>query len=210
MSTAMHGRPRRGFTLFELMVAIVVTSVVVLLAYGTLQAGLDADVRLGAHRATVAAEVQLRAMLVDALRHPADAPQDGAVAFEVRRGVTATGLSADTLRFFSRGVVTPLGTSEPWDVVLAPAADGVRFIASPLGAATRAAVVAAVSEVRGVRVRTLAQASTGGEWIDGWTGDRGFPDAVEISFADSAGRVTGPPLVVKVGGGVRGATGAER
>jgi prepilin-type N-terminal cleavage/methylation domain-containing protein len=209
MSIAMP-RTRRGFTLFELMVAIVVTSVVVLLAYGTLQAGLDADARLGAHQSTVAAEVQLRAMLVDALRHPADAPQDGALAFEVRRGVAAGGSSADTLRFFSRGVVAPLGTSEPWDVALVPTPGGVRFIARPLGPAAQATVVATVAELRGVRVRTLAQSSLGGGWTDGWTGDRGFPDAVEITLADSAGRMTGPPVVVTVGGGVRGATGAER
>jgi prepilin-type N-terminal cleavage/methylation domain-containing protein len=64
---------RRGLTLLELMVAITVTGIVALLAYGSAQAGFDTDERLARVGETSEAEAQFRALVSDALRHPVEA-----------------------------------------------------------------------------------------------------------------------------------------
>ena len=115
-----------GFTLIEVIVAIVLTGIVTLLAYGSVQAGLDSANRIEAYRRTTESEALVRSLVSDALRHPADAP-DG-TSFEIAQ----TAESGDVLRFVSRGVSGPLGAGELWRVEIAPSAKGLEFSALPL------------------------------------------------------------------------------
>ena len=48
----MRSRWKRGFTLLELLVAIVLAGIVALLVYGTASAGRDTEVRLRERRRT--------------------------------------------------------------------------------------------------------------------------------------------------------------
>src|SRR5438128_10913997 len=67
-------RRTSGFTLLEVMVAIVLTSLVVLLAYGAAQVSYDAQARLGAERQGLQRARALGEPLPDAA-HTAPPPQ---------------------------------------------------------------------------------------------------------------------------------------
>jgi prepilin-type N-terminal cleavage/methylation domain-containing protein len=102
---------RVGFTLLEVMVAIVITGVVALLAYGTARAGFDTSDRLEGFRTTLEAQMIVRSLLLNALRHP---PEGGGAAmndvlFTIEDGTSADGVPMDGLRFLSRGITPPLG-----------------------------------------------------------------------------------------------------
>src|SRR3712207_3074218 len=101
-----RGAPR-GFTLVELMIVIVITSIIALLAYGSARGAFDTDERLARARADVEGAGAMRALVSDALRHAVPAVSDDQLAFELERGVAASGLPADRVRFVSRGVAQP-------------------------------------------------------------------------------------------------------
>src|SRR6185369_8818132 len=56
-------KARGGFTLIEIVVAIVLTSVVALLAYGTAHAGIDTKERIETYRTNVEAQMIVRDLL---------------------------------------------------------------------------------------------------------------------------------------------------
>src|SRR2546427_10980173 len=92
-------RRTSGFTLLEVMVAIVLTSLVVLLAYGAAQVSYDAQARLGADLRALQQARALRELLQDALRS-ARAPQ--------RPGDPLFTLHAGRLSFMTPGGGPPL------------------------------------------------------------------------------------------------------
>ncbi|MGZ8470574.1 MAG: PulJ/GspJ family protein, partial [Gemmatirosa sp.] len=73
---------RRGFTLLEVMVALVVSAMVVTLAYGAAQAGFDTEARLREGQAAARATTAWRALLGDALRHVERGVADDDAVFE--------------------------------------------------------------------------------------------------------------------------------
>ena len=180
------GNGRRGFTLLEVLVALVVTALVVTLSYGAAQAGFDTEARLAERRAAGDALTAWRALLGDAIRH-------------VERGVAEDDavfvLAADTLRLLTRGVVPPLGTGERWQVTLAPGVDGVRLTAAPAEGTQAPSVSVLVREARGVRVRVLPYA--GGAWTSEWPRPSAAPAAVSVRLLDAAGRALTPALVAR-------------
>jgi general secretion pathway protein J len=187
---------RRAFTLLELLVAITVTGIVAVLAYGSAQAGFDTDQRLARVRETSEAEAQFRALVSDALRHPVEATAVDEALLTLVDAVDSTGTPADRLRFLSRGIVPPLGTSTPWEVTLAPADDGLRFVARPLGDGAPP-IRATLRSVRGLDVRVLPRATE--EWSPAWSSSGRMPAAVELSFVPANGLPRPAPLVVRVG-----------
>lgn len=179
---------RRGFTLIELMVSIVLTGLVAMLAYGSVQAGLDSSARIETYRRTSESEALTRSLIADALRHVSDAPSGA--SFEIQRTVE----SGDILRFVSRGVSGPLGAGAVWRVEIGPSANGLQFNAVPLEGNLNS-ISGSVASIRSISVRVL-RAPDDNEWQDHWESTRQFPAAIEISFVDSHGASSGLPLMV--------------
>ena len=188
---------RRGMTLIEMMVALVLTGIVALLAYGSVQAGLDSAGRIEGYQRKGESQVLLRSLVTDALRHPADAPDGSGTAFEVLQ-VTGGG---EALRFVSRGVSGPLGAGHLWRVEVGPSSQGLAFNAAALDGDV-APVRGIIPSLRSMMVRVL-RSSDDGEWQSEWKSTRQFPVAVEIVLRDSLGVVAGAPLVVQLGPGLR-------
>lgn len=184
-------RGRGGFTLVEVLVATVATSLAVAIAYAALQAGLDVQARLARHRAGEASALAVRALLGDALRHAApDADSDGFVLAPAAPGQAAR------LAFRTRGVVPPLGSSAAWQVVLASDGEGVVLDATP-SEAPGARLRVRVPGARTVLVRVLGL--PGQAWRDAWHAPGDVPAAVEVRFLDARGADALPPLVARTG-----------
>jgi prepilin-type N-terminal cleavage/methylation domain-containing protein len=196
---------RPGFTLIEVMIAVVVTGIVVALAYSTAQAGFDIDRRLARHRAGADAETTMRSMLDDALRHALPGLRGGEAVFSLADRAFATGVPNDSLRFLTRGVLPPLGTSAAWVVTVSVDGDGLSFDARPASVLDEEAPVAAhLAGVRGLDVRALG-AGAGTAWRRAWEETDVAPDAVSLTFirgnaAKSArGAGEAPSLVARLG-----------
>jgi len=183
----------RGFTLIEVTIAIVITGVVALLAYGSVQAGLDSGDRVERHRTEVESSALMRSLIIDALRHPASSPATGS-SFSLSRGGTG-GLNDDRLQFVSRGVSPPHGAGALWNVVLEPTANGLRLSADPLETTPELAIVSVLPAIRGMRVRVMASGSSP-QWSSDWESRNIAPHAVEIQFFDERNREIGAPALV--------------
>ena len=186
--------PRRGFTLLEVTVALAVTGVVVLLAYGIARAGIDAEARLARADADARAAVAARALLRDALRHAEDGVADDDTVFVLERTRDARGRVTDRLRFVSRGVVPPLGAGTRWALSAEVTAEGLEVLAVPADGRV-AAARAIVPGVASLRARVLARGATA--WDDAWPRPQSAPAAVALTLADSAGRPVGAALVAR-------------
>ncbi|HUQ48408.1 MAG TPA: prepilin-type N-terminal cleavage/methylation domain-containing protein [Gemmatimonadaceae bacterium] len=186
---------RYGFTLIELMVALVLTGIVSLIAYGSIQAGIDSTDRLAMQRQTVESEALVRVMVSDALRHPADSP-DGNPAFEL---LSFAGNRGDGIQFVTRGVSGVPGAGQLWRVALRPSASGVELEAISLESA--ASIRTHLPNLSSIDVRVL-RAVDDMAWQDRWQSTQQFPAVVEISFNDLFGK-SGPPFIVQTGLGER-------
>ena len=185
-----------GFTVIEVLLAVMLTSVVALLAYGTSSAGLDVKERLLDHQNRAEARTIARALLVDALRHPVEgggaAMND--VLFAVEDAARSDGLPLDAIQFLTRGVIPPLGATSTWSITLAPTVDGVRLLAVPSdGSSTTIDLL--LADVRGLQVKVLGRTSDA-EWTPGWDALGRVPAAVAIEFFSAPGVPSGAPLIV--------------
>jgi len=190
-------RRRRGFTLVELMVALVVTGMIALAAYGALDAGASTRARVQGVLGDREGALLARALLDDALRHAADASGPALVFAHAES-------AGDVLDFVSRGVApadaTPLGASPRWRVQVGPDAAGdVLLVATPLDA-PGPALRSALGGVRALRVSTLGP--------DGWTRAAAdvvrVPDVVRVELVAAPGSAPLPPVVARTSaGGVR-------
>jgi prepilin-type N-terminal cleavage/methylation domain-containing protein len=102
---------RRGFTLFELLVALTLTGIVALLVYGAAGTAIDTEQRLRTRESEGRAERAWRAILEDALRNTRSAEDYQRPTFVVESGApgTASGSSPPAARRHSRR--TPTGRS---------------------------------------------------------------------------------------------------
>jgi hypothetical protein len=179
------------------MAAIVVTGVVALLAYGTARTGIDTNERLDRVRTAVEAQMIVRTLLLDALRHP---PEEGGAAmndmlFSIDDRTNGEGLPVDEFRFLSRGVIPPLGASGVWTVTLVPTDEGVRIVATA-NAGGLAPIEALLPEARGLNVRVLYRVDDL-DWSDRWDAPGRVPAAVAIDFLTERGTAASPPVVVR-------------
>jgi prepilin-type N-terminal cleavage/methylation domain-containing protein len=191
---------RGGFTLLEVVVALVLTGLVSSIALAAVQAAYALDERLEEHRVGGEAQTIVRALLLDALRHP---PEEGGAAMndmllELDDRVSASGLPADGVRFLSRGVTPPLGTSETWAVSLTTLDEGVRLRAAPVGVSATAPIEAWIGAANGLSVCVLYRVGDR-EWSDRWDVAGRVPAAVEVVFLTASGVPAFPPLVVHAG-----------
>ena len=182
---------RRGFTLIEVMIALVIGSVVVTLAYATLRAGTDTQARVSDAREADVSTTAFRAMLVDALRHAVTA--DGSDARGLHTEVDGSG-RVIALTFVTRGITAPLGGSESWRVGLSADSTGVVLNASALDAA-RAPLRLVARGPHAFALRFLA--TDDAEWRTAWNDPTRLPAAVEVRFLDRDGHDTMAALVAR-------------
>src|SRR2546421_2918378 len=159
-----------GFTLLEVMVAIVLTGLVVLLAYGAAQVSYDAHARLRADVDALQEAQALRELLQDALRS-ARAPQ--------RPGDPRFTLHAGRLSFVTAGGGPPLDPDYDWLVTIEPGADGLEFSATPVGRAPATVVTFRVPGGPRWDVRALAPSQL--QWLEEWPQTTLLPRAAAVT-----------------------------
>ena len=159
-----------GFTLLEVMIAIVLTGVVALMAIASAQVSAESAAviqrslrSVGSHRAT-------RQALLDLL-HNVRPPRV--------RGDTSFALSGDTLGFTAAGA-PPLDTEYDWRVAIYPADSGLVLSARTVGRAPEARVALRLGAASRWEVRVLPPG--GKEWKDTWAPAPILPSAVAITF----------------------------
>jgi prepilin-type N-terminal cleavage/methylation domain-containing protein len=178
-----HRRCSVGFTLLEVMVAVVLTSVVALVAFAAAQVSVETRARLEGDLRAVRSERGARQSLMDLLHN---------VRLPRRSGDTAFVLRGDTLSFIAAGAA-PFDDDYDWRITLRPGAAGVEIAASPLGWTPSRGVAFRMANVTRTEVRALAPG--GSEWMREWALGRVVPRAVAITFwRDSA--PMGPTLYV--------------
>src|SRR6267378_7914235 len=180
-----------GFTLLEVMVAIVLTGIVVLLAYGAAQVSYDAHARLTADLRALQQARALRELLQDALRS-ARAPQ--------RPDDPRFALHEGRLSFVTAGSGPPLDPDYDWLLTVGPTADGggLELSATPVGRAPAAVVTIPVPDVTRWDVRALAPSRP--QWLEEWPRTTLLPRAVAITMWHDSTPL-GLPLQVRVGAG---------
>jgi prepilin-type N-terminal cleavage/methylation domain-containing protein len=160
-----------GFTLLEMLVAVVLTSLVALVAYGALDVSLDARQRLGLAMIDAQRSRMTRELLVDLLRNTRtpQGPSD-----------TTFMLSGDTLTFVAAGGGPPLDAESDWRVTIAPDRGGLEFNATSVGRAPAATVAFRLPGV--TRMDVVVLAPTGSSWLDAWPAAMVTPRAVVITL----------------------------
>jgi type II secretion system protein J len=188
---------RAGFTMIEVMVALVITGVVALIVYGTVYAGVDTSERITRHSERAEAQVILRELLLDALRHPVEG--GGAVMndtlFYLDDRSSADGLSQDAITFVSRGVTTPHGATGAWNVTVGVAPEGLRLRAEPAQPDRTAPIEAVVPGVIGLDVQVLDRTADA-FWLEQWPVTGRLPAAVAMRFITEPAARAMPALVV--------------
>jgi prepilin-type N-terminal cleavage/methylation domain-containing protein len=160
-----------GFTLLEVMVAIVLTSLVVLLAYGAAQVSFDARARLDADLRGLQGPRALRALLQDALRNVRSLQRPGDPRFTLRDG---------RLSFVTAGGGPPFDPDYDWLLTIEPSAGGLELVAALVGRSPPAQVAVRVPGVTRWDVRVLGPG--GSQWLAEWPAAMVVPRAVAIRF----------------------------
>lgn len=183
---------QKGFTLLELMVAIVISGMIALLAYGAITAGLSTRDRIDAYRRNAQSRALARPLIVDALRHIADASSATQSVFQLQQ-TSAGGLAL--VVFFTRGVENPMGASGLWKMTLATSERGLRIDAVPLEDATQSPISTIIPGVHDVRLRVLPTRQDQ-MWVTNWESPRQHPYAIKIEMLDSLAQMIEAPLVI--------------
>ena len=176
---------RSGFTLLEVLLAIVITSTVALLVYGTVQIGLDVRERLAERLDEDRSRRAVRVILADALRNIRPPAGSDDSVFVLRRGVNAAGQPADTLSFLTGGSIPPLTSDADWFLSLVAGDSGVTMWAQPIGVRLPARFVARLAGVPGLEVRVRRAADS--SWIANWPTQGMLPNAVAVTFWSDSG-----------------------
>ena len=183
---------RTGFTLLEVLLAILLTAVAVATASLALRTAVIARDRVSEHRDTLERESRLRVMLTDMLRH---APSASAVDEPLLR-VSRDANGGVQLVFLSKGVRAPFGTGPTWRVTLTETGAGLALDATPIGVgADETALHTVVSGIEALTVQLLEQAGGigGPRWRNDWPLERARPAMIAIGFGNDGAQ---PPIVV--------------
>lgn len=185
---------RNGFTLLEVMVALVLTGVVALLVYGTIDVAAGTAARLERedlrHRSTRGWEI----VLEDALRNVRSNADYGRATLAVESGVDAAGRPRDRLQFISAGGTPPLTPDADWLVTVEVGEDGSTLTAQPMGVRGAARVMAGPGPVVGLSVRVFGGRENP-QWQEAWADRNLLPRAVEVTYWTVDGPVAPSRLV---------------
>lgn len=151
--------------------AVVVTGIVVLVAYGAAQVSFEARARLGWALQNVQGSRATRELLQDALRN-ARAPQRPA-----EPGFT---LDDDRLSFVASGAGPPFDPDYDWQITVQPDSAGVVLVAVPTGRAPAAQVAFRLPGVTRWDVQVLAPG--GAQWLRQWRSSFTTPRAISITM----------------------------
>jgi len=152
-------------------VAIVLTSLVVIVAYAAAQVSFDARSRMVSRLHDVQSVRGMRELIQDALRD-ARAPQGP--------GDPGFTLQHNQLSFVAAGGAAPLDPDYDWLITIGPGPRGLAFMAVPLGHAGAAQVTFLAREVTRWDVRLLAPAAP--QWVSEWPMAKIMPRAVAITL----------------------------
>jgi hypothetical protein len=179
------------------MVALIVTGLVVSLAYAAALAGFDTDERLGRARDGAESEAIARALIGSALRHALPGVRGGDPVFELSER-RIDGRVSDEVRFLTRGVIEPHGAGGVWEMSLSTDAEGLRIAARPLEDDGTLPIAAVLPDVRVLDVQVRGRDARQG-WLDAWVSPDRSPVAVSIAWSVADGRAAGAPLTVRIG-----------
>ena len=160
----------RGFTLLEVMIAIVLTSIVALMAFASAQVSADSYAVITGRLAAVRSDRAARQTLLDLL-HNVRPPR--------ARGDTAFALSGDTLRFTAAGA-PPLDPEYDWLVSIEPGDSGLSLVGRSMGRGPAASMRLRLPRITRWQVRVLPP--RGNEWKDVWAPAPVMPEAVAITL----------------------------
>jgi len=146
---------RKGFTLLELLIAIVLAGIVALLVYGAVSVGTDTQERVLGARREIAAKNAFRATLIDALRNARAASYQAEPLLELDNRVDPNGLPRDRLSFITAGSGPPLTPDTEWAVTLESAGSSLRLLARAVGVAHTPTVVMNLPDATGLDVLLL-------------------------------------------------------
>jgi prepilin-type N-terminal cleavage/methylation domain-containing protein len=178
-------RDLAGFTLFEVMVALMLTSLIAMLAYAAAQVSFDARALLAADLREMQSSRGARQIVSDALRNaqPPQRPDDP--GFQLR---------AERLTFVAAGGAPPLDPDYDWLISIGPAGAEIEFVAKPLGRAPPTEVSFALPGVS--RWEVLVPGGQN-EWVPEWPNGTVLPRVVEIRMWNDSAPV-GPPFRVNL------------
>jgi hypothetical protein len=166
------------------MVALMLTSLVALVAYAAAHLSLETRTRLDQDLGTVQSTRVLREVLQDALRN-ARAPQ--------RRADTTFALAGGRLTFIAAGAGPPFDPDYDWRITVEADSGGLELVGSPVGWAPAARVVLRAPGVTRCDVQVLAP--RGSKWISEWPPTTVMPRAIVVTLLQQDAPV-GPPLEV--------------
>jgi prepilin-type N-terminal cleavage/methylation domain-containing protein len=192
---------RSGFTLLEVLVAIVLTGVVGLLVYGAAAVAVDTQRRLEEKGREIRGRQAWRVTLQEAFRNTRPAATVTDTAFYLEEGFVA-GRPADRVTFVTAGSMAPLTADSDWIVTLEVAAEGLVLSARPVGAVVPARRVVGVPGVTGFDVRVLDFEPPAG-WLETWDYARFVPAAVELTYWTDEGPLAPSERLWLPLGGVR-------
>jgi prepilin-type N-terminal cleavage/methylation domain-containing protein len=170
-----------GFTLLELLVAIVLTGVVALLVYGAAGVAVDTQQRLEAKGREVRARQAWRTMLQEAFRNTRPAATYADTAFYLEERFVG-GRPADRVTFVTAGSMPPLTADSDWIVTLEATGEGLVLSARPVGAVVPGRRIVGIPGVTGLDVRVLDRQFGAEDWSETWEYARFVPAAVELTY----------------------------
>jgi prepilin-type N-terminal cleavage/methylation domain-containing protein len=180
----MKARPA-GFTLLEVMVAIVLTSLVALMAYASARVSVESAAVIRSGLVSVQSDRAARQVLLDLLHNVR--PSRG-------RGDTSFALSGDTLTFTAAGA-PPLDPEYDWLVAVRPDEEGLALVARSVGRGPASRRTVRLPRITRWQVRALPP--HGREWTETWAPGALLPGGVGITFW-SGERQLGSPLTIRM------------
>ena len=177
--------PGAGFTLLEVMIALLLTSLVAMMAYAAARVSVESAAVVERELVTLRSERAARQLLLDLLHNvrPARTPAD-----------TGLALSAGTLVFTAAGAL-PLDPERDWRVTMRPGEGGLTISARSLGRGPEARAELRLPRVTGWEVSILPP--RGKTWMRDWVPSPALPAAVGITLWDGD-RPLGAPLTVRL------------
>lgn len=169
-----------GFTLFEVMVALMLTGLIAMLAYAAAQVSFDARALLAANLREMQSSRGARQIVSDALRNaqPPQQPEDPGFQLKEER-----------LTFVAAGGAPPLDPDYDWLISIGPSPDGIEFLAKPLGRAPPVQVSFALPGVSRWEVLVPGRQN---EWVREFPNGAVLPRVVEIRMWNDSAPVGSP------------------